>query len=169
MSIKKLKSTQLQKGAGLIEVLIALFILAVGIFGVLAVQGAGTQNNRRSENLSAASFIATQMVQMIAAYNAYDDPASAVFNALESSADPSAVDCSSGCSRESQVNHDLADWSEQIINLLPAGVGTVDYDADTEMYSIIVMWDEQGTGATGRNCGGDPEVDLACFSLEVQI
>lgn len=158
-----------QKGAGLIEVLVALFILAVGLFGVLAVQSTGQQNSRRSENLSAASFIATQMVQMIAAYDAFDDPASDVFNALESSRSPTAVDCSSGCARDTQVNHDLADWSDQIINLLPSGVGTVAYDAGTEMYSITVMWDEQGTGATGRNCSGDPEVDLECFNLEVQI
>ncbi len=169
MSIKTNFQRKMQEGAGLIEVLVALFILAVGLFGVLAVQSTGQQNSRRSENLSAASFIATQMVQMIAAYDAFDDPASDVFDDLESSRSPTAVDCSSGCARDTQVNHDLAQWSDQIINLLPSGVGLVDYDAATEMYSITVMWDEQGTGATGRNCGGDPEVDLACFNLEVQI
>jgi hypothetical protein len=27
------------------------------------------------------------------------------------------------------------------------------------------MWDDEGTGATGTNCSGDADVDLACYSI----
>ena len=32
---------------------------------------------------------------------------------------------------------------------------------------ITVMWDDDGTGATGTNCGDNPEVDLTCYTLAV--
>ena len=32
---------------------------------------------------------------------------------------------------------------------------------------VSVMWDDEGTGATGTNCGTDPNVDLTCYSLMV--
>jgi len=27
------------------------------------------------------------------------------------------------------------------------------------------MWDDEGTGATGTNCGKDPAVDLTCYRV----
>ena len=32
---------------------------------------------------------------------------------------------------------------------------------------VTVMWDDDGTGANGTNCGPDPEVDLTCYTLAV--
>lgn len=49
--------------------------------------------------------------------------------------------------------------------VVPAGRGIIASNADGLMVSV--MWDDEGTGATGTGCGPDANVDLTCYSLEV--
>lgn len=157
------------KGSSLIEVLVALFITAIGLLGVLAMQTTGLRSNQRAEFITEAHMLASDMMNMIVAYNAFGNPSSGAFNNLVSATDLNEVDCSNGCDRANQYAHDRADWSEQLKAMLPSGYGTVTYSDTTEMFTITVMWDEERTGARGTNCGGNPEVDLSCYVLEVQI
>lgn len=157
------------KGSSLIEVVVALFITAIGLLGVLAMQTTGLRSNQRAEFMTEAHMLASDMMNMIVAYDSFDSPSSAAFNNLTTATDLTAVDCSSGCTRANQYLHDRADWSEQLKSMLPSGYGTVTYSNTTEMFTITVMWDDERTGATGKNCSGNPEVDLSCYVLEVQI
>ena len=53
-------------------------------------------------------------------------------------------------------------WATLVQNL-PSGRGTITSPVANELL-IRVMWDDEGTGATGTNCGTDPATDLTCFS-----
>jgi type IV pilus assembly protein PilV len=46
---------------------------------------------------------------------------------------------------------------------LPSGRGQVTGNAN--LLIITVMWDDEGTGATGTGCGGNAQVDLTCYSV----
>ncbi len=163
-------SLQNQQGVGLIETMISLFTLAVGLLGVMAMQTLSVQSTQRAEYVSYASLLGSQMVQMIGAYDAFDDKASTAYIDLESNNSIKDVaSCAEGCSRDEQLVRDINDWSNQIISLLPSGIGTVTYDNAREMFTVLIMWDSNRTGVNGRNCSGDPEVDLACYRLQVQI
>ena len=59
---------------------------------------------------------------------------------------------------------DAADWATMTGNL-PGGRGIITSTADGLLVSV--MWDDEGTGATGTNCGTDPNVDLTCYTLMV--
>jgi type IV pilus assembly protein PilV len=61
------------------------------------------------------------------------------------------------------VISDAVDWST-IVQNLPAGRGIISSPSASELV-IAVMWDDEGTGATGTNCGTDPAVDLTCYSV----
>lgn len=168
-NLKVLTPMQTQKGSGLIEVIVALFITAIGLLGVLAMQTTGLKSNQRAEFMTEAQMLASDMMNMIVAYNSFDNPASVVFNNLTTSTSLDAVDCSGGCTRAEQYTHDRAAWSQQLKTILPSGYGSVVHNGATDMFTITVMWDAERTGAAGTNCGGDPEVDLTCYILEVQI
>jgi type IV pilus assembly protein PilV len=54
---------KLQKGASLLEVLIALFILGVGLLGVLAMQAESLKLNQQSYGSTQALFLANDAVE----------------------------------------------------------------------------------------------------------
>lgn len=116
-------------GSTLIELLVALFVLAIGLLGVLAMQTTGLKSNQRAEFMTEAHMLASDMLNMIVAYDSFDNPSAGTFTNLTSANDLTEVDCSAGCSRSNQYLHDRYDWSEQLKTLLPSGYGTVTYDA----------------------------------------
>jgi type IV pilus assembly protein PilV len=72
-------------------------------------------------------------------------------------------DCMSGpCNNAEMVTSDAAEWTTQVQNL-PGGRGTISGNA-TQLL-IAVMWDDEGTGATGTGCGNNPNVDLTCYTV----
>jgi len=54
-----------QGGAGLIEILVTLFILAVGLLGVAALQFTGSFANRDAISRTQAEFVAAQVVERL--------------------------------------------------------------------------------------------------------
>ncbi len=158
-----------QRGSSLIEVMVALFIMAVGLMGVLGMQANGVRSNTRAVMMTDAQMLAGDMANMLTAYSTISSPASDDYVNLESDRALARVNCEGGCTREEQLNHDLSNWSQDILERLPGGVGTAVFSPVTNMYRITMMWDSEGTGAIGRGCGTDPEVDLTCYVLEVQI
>jgi type IV pilus assembly protein PilV len=52
-----------------------------------------------------------------------------------------------------------------MVTNMPAGRGISNNNSDGLV--VTVMWDDEGTGATGTNCGPDPAVDLTCYTLVV--
>ena len=156
-------------GAGLIEVLVSLLVMAIGLLGVLAVQLDGIRSNQRAEYLTEAHLLATDMLNIISAYNAFDDPASLRFTDLDSSNSFTVDNCDAGCSRDQQYEFAGHIWSQQLKTLLPFGRGTVKFDQESELFTIKIMWDEDGSGSQGENCSGDTNIDLSCYVMEVQI
>ena len=70
-------------------------------------------------------------------------------------------DCSGGCNAKEIVVSDQQDWATAIQNL-PGGVGLITQTDDVLL--IQVMWDDEGTGATGETCGGESN-DLTCYTV----
>ena len=164
-----------QRGVSLIEVLVALFVLAVGLLGVFAMQATGIRSNQVSEFSTEAQYLAQDIIDRIMAYNDIDNPADDDdFEDRDTSDDDTAnaTDCftaANGCARgEAQVNADFTEWSQQVKRRLPSGRGTIDFGAEAggrPKYTITVMWDANLTGATGTQCnGGDNQ--LTCYEVE---
>ena len=137
-------------GFTLIEVLIAVVILAGGLLGLAALQAAGLSNSQSSYNRSQATQLAYDIADRIRA-----NPKKAA-NYLTTfmkpgDANASATACSSSantCTPELLAEKDLDDWSDDLATL-PFGEGTITI-AGT-VYTVTVKWDDDKDGVANFN------------------
>lgn len=164
-----------QNGVGLVEVLVSLFILAVGLLGVLAMQANGMKSNQKSEFSTEAYLLAADMVDRIQAHNDIDSTADdfAYHDKDTDSVLVSASECiATGCNLAQQVDFDVAEWRRELLNRLPNGRGTINAvpasaDAPLQKYVVTVMWDAELTGATGE-CDDNDDA-RTCYTVEFKL
>jgi len=148
-----------QRGVSLIESMIALLVISIGLLGIAALQITAMKQNTSALNHSQAVWIGYNIADRIRAnFGEFDQYAGIDTNSSYTQ------DCStSACTAQQMVISDAVDWST-IVQNLPAGRGIIASPSANELV-IAVMWDDEGTGATGTNCGTDPAVDLTCYSV----
>ena len=147
----------------MIETLVALFILAIGLLGVIAMQVNSVKSNQRAMYSGEVTLLASDMIDRI---YAHDDVDIATDNTLFAGLKTSDGTCSTaGCDTEMQAAFDA--WTAELKSRLPLGRGKV--TAANSIYTLTVMWDNDNSGSTGENCGGDPTVDLSCYAVEFRL
>ena len=155
-----LKTHSSQRGLTLIESMVALLVISVGLLGIAALQITAMNQNTSSLNHSQAVWIAYNMSDRIRA----NLPEFVNYDGIDTSTGYTG-DCESGaCTTGQMLAADAADWT-QLMQNLPGGRGMITSNADGLL--ITVMWDDEGTGATGTDCGPNPDVDLTCYTLAV--
>jgi len=155
-----LNKRQGQKGLSLVESMIALLVISVGLLGIASLQITAMNMNASALHHSQAVWIAYNITDRIRAniseFNNYDG--------IDTSIGYSQDCVTNTCSTAQMLTADAADW-QVMVSGLPAGRGIIGSNADGLL--VQVMWDDDGTGATGTNCGNDPAVDLTCYVLAV--
>ncbi len=162
-----------EKGSSLVEVLVAFFILAIGLLGVVGMQVSGMRSNQAAEAGTQVNLLARDMVDRI---RAYDDVSTTSddndYDGISTDTvyvDPGCINSTGGCSGASLKQYDAFSWRELVTTSLPGGKGEVAWDNATSTYTITVMWDADKTGATGSGCSGDTSVDRTCFITELRL
>jgi type IV pilus assembly protein PilV len=148
------------KGAGLIEVLVAIFIFSVGMLGIAAltsaavkyqtgnvVRGAvaasiGDITDRIRGNLTDASGfsppgVGTTTTSVSAGYNY-----TATYTAQQSAtiAFPTSPDCGAAvCTPAEMTNYDIANWRRDIRQKLPGGAALLQGNV-ANGFDVTVMW-----------------------------
>ena len=144
------------RGFTLIEVMIALFVLSVGMLGSTAMMLRGQREAVKVNHDGAAMQAATNMAERMRAnitgvgQNAYD--------ALTSGQpDPGCI--STSCNAVNLAVYDSYLWGQEL-NELPNGVGTVDLVSipdpsrtNDRLFRITVSWTE--VQRTGTNTGAE--------------
>ena len=162
-----------QHGVSLIESMIALLVISVGLLGIAALQLTAMGQNSSALNHSQAVWIAYNIADRIRANNKQINPATGNFTAtspfnLYANIDtkkPYSQQClSQACLPSEMVTADATEWAT-MMSALPNGRGMITNTANGLL--VTIMWDDEGTGATGINCGNNPEVDLTCYSVEL--
>ena len=137
--------TRSNSGFALLEVVIAMFVLAIGILGAGALQTMSMQTTQGAYYRSQAMLIAADIVDRMRAnrsvmtsYNNVDT------DTLE--ADAAAADCQSdsGCSPEQLASFDVQQWALLVKNShsLPAARGVITQKAGTNKFVISISWNE---------------------------
>jgi len=151
------------RGFSMVEILVTIFILAIGLLGLAGLQATGLKNNQSAYLRTVAMQQAYDMADRIRANAAGKDAGD--YDAI--SGIPSNPNCiSSGCTPTQMAQYDNYAWNTDNASQLPSGKGTVTRSGN--MFTVTLMWDDDHTGATGTNCSGDTSVDLTCFTLSFE-
>lgn len=146
-------------GFTLLEVLIAVTVLALGVLGLAAMQVRGLQGNHSAEQRFMATVLAQDLTERMRAN------APGVREGRYDGGAPGAVDCVvTSCTPAEMAGFDLARWSADLAAQLPAGAGWVCRDTTPNdgtvadracdgagaVYAIKIWWDEARTGSAGQ-------------------
>jgi len=149
-----------QRGITLVEAMIALLIISVGLLGIASLQLTAMNQNTSALHNSQAVWYAYNMSDRIRANIAEFD----TYDGADTSTSTPQDCMTSRCVPGDMVDSDIAEWATMVGNL-PGGRGIIGSNADGLL--ITVMWDDNGTGATGTDCDPTDADDLTCYTLAV--
>ncbi len=119
------------RGFSLMEVLVALLVLAIGLLGLAALQARGVKFNHDAYARSQATYLAYQAMDLMRANRANAA-------AYVAAGDPGGV-CNPAASGAA---NDLACWYDALQATLPAGDATV--AANGNQFDVTIRWQERG-------------------------
>ncbi|MCR6650533.1 MAG: type IV pilus modification protein PilV [Cellvibrionaceae bacterium] len=110
--------TTTQTGSSLVEVMVALFVLAIGLLGILAMQSKSMQYNQSAHVYSQAIYLANDIAERIR-----NNPTVAADYVIAEDASATAgTDCGSNpCAPGALVDWDIREWKALVSKVLPAG------------------------------------------------
>jgi type IV pilus assembly protein PilV len=138
---------KMNNGFTLIEVLVAVIILAIGLLGLAGIQTVGLKNNQsayaRSQATQLAYDIADRMRANVAGVATYTttDPTDATETASCSTA--------TGCTAAQMAQTDLFQWNATLTDILPSGSGTIAVAGN--VFTITITWDDDHDGDNSNN------------------
>lgn len=143
-------------GYSLIEILVAVLVLAIGLLGLAQLQLTSIQNTHSSHLRSVATALAYDMADRVRANQAgfqtgaYNNPAAAQ--------DASCL--GAGCAPAAMAGHDAFEWQADAAAQLPSGAAVICLDSTPndgtsaapacdgggQIYAIKVWWADDKTG-----------------------
>lgn len=158
---------QNQNGSSLVEVMVALFVLAIGLLGVLAMQSKSMQYNQSAHVYSQAVYLANDMAERMRSNVAgIANYASAI-----PTAEP-GTDCNSApCAAAALAEWDKYNWNANVEKFLPGGDALIEQlPADPPVpahYRVSVKFDD--SRSDGKQNGVDGYSGIKSYSLIVEI
>lgn len=122
-----------QRGATLIEVLVAMFILAIGLLGLAGLQAMSVQSNQGAYYRSQATILANDIADRMRA-----NRTAALAGNYEQSSPPSTTSTPIGTPTPAQ--RDLAEWNTRLATSLPEGKGTI--VTSSNIVTISISWED---------------------------
>lgn len=140
----------MKKNAGftLIEVLIAMLVLAIGLLGLAGLQASSLRNNQSAYHRSQATQLAYDIADRMRA-NSVDAEKFAGSNYImvqpvNATAKPNCTAVAGVCSTADMAENDLKEWNDAVTGTLPSGQGTL--VQGSSIYSITISWDDNRDG-----------------------
>lgn len=149
-------------GFTLLEVLIAMVVLAVGLLGLAAVQATSLKNNQSAYFRSQATQLAYDITDRMRA-NKLGVAALDYNNKAQTNNDCNA----NACTPAQMAGYDLARWNTELAAQLPSGEGVVCLDStptlgnskiahgctnpvNTKTYAVKIWWDDNRKGTLNQ-------------------
>ena len=141
-------------GFTMIEVLIALLVLAVGLLGMASLQVLSMQSSSSALNRSQATMIAYDLAERMRR-----NPIGALNNeyVIINQAAPDPVDCNAGCSNRELAELDTREWLENFEDITGSGLDGADWrpalpDGSATLartgsdFTLTISWKEADSG-----------------------
>lgn len=150
-------------GFTLIEVLIAMLVLAVGLLGLAGLQATSLRNNQSAYNRSQATQLAYDLADRMRANVTAAITTSTYTTILPLSTATAKANCltTAGCIPADMAENDLYEWNcavaggcenniPPILATLPSGTGTIASPA-AGVFTITITWDDDLDGDASNN------------------
>jgi type IV pilus assembly protein PilV len=145
-----------QSGLSLLEVLIAIAVLAIGLLGLAHMQSFGMLNIERAYQRSQATLLAYAIADKMRAHVGLPTDSTAnlgrylsSFMAPEDASAKPNCKSTTGCSADDMAENDLFEWNQALTTQLPQASGTI--SLVNENYIVAIVWDDNGDGAVGQD------------------
>jgi type IV pilus assembly protein PilV len=145
-----------QQGFSLIEVLVAIFIMAVGLFGLASLQMVSLQNINSTQSRTLATDYAYDMAERMRSNRTAMTAGN--YDAIVLDGNETDPGCTS-CTPDKAAEYDVYQWGQQIAGL-PNGSGSITKNGNE--HEITVSWDEQESSSLSG-------VVTASFKLTIQL
>lgn len=122
-----------QRGATLIEVMIALLVLAIGLLGFAGMQTRGVITGRQAYLHSQAAFLAEDIVERIRA----NSTQKISYSMLATDAGTNNNCDTNNCTPASMVGWDQYKWQQRVGRTLPGGKGAIEATLGTNAYATV--------------------------------
>jgi type IV pilus assembly protein PilV len=148
MNMSRPSPRRMSGGFTLLEVLIAIVVVAFGLLGLAGLQVFALKNNQSASLRVAATNLTTDIIdRMKANYigvinNEYNKPATSSYTTVEASC------ATTGCLPAALARNDLREWQQRVAATLPGGIGIVCLDQNPNDNSLPTAADCDGLGAT---------------------
>lgn len=129
-----------QRGVGLIEVLVALFVLAVGVLGAAAMQTNALKFNQTASFRSQATFLAYEITDAMRANRTVALAGGYDIGLDDDAEEPDDEDAE--CAPVATC--DLLQWRNRLSQRLPLGTGAIAHN--NQVFTITIQWDEGRLG-----------------------
>ncbi|MDF3867492.1 type IV pilus modification protein PilV [Pseudomonas denitrificans (nom. rej.)] len=155
-----------RKSAGftLLEVLIAMMILAIGLLGMASLMVTSLQNNQGAYARAQATTLAYDIVERMRANRPQAEIDNSPYAITSGTPAVSTKDCSAnGCTPSEMAAWDLAQWWEELTTGIPGATATVT-QISGRSYEIKLSWQETSLTRSTNNTA-----DTLTYSLRVDL
>jgi type IV pilus assembly protein PilV len=136
---------QKQTGFTLLEVLIALVVLAIGLLGLAGLQATALKDNLSAYHRSQATIVAYDTIdRMRANLSAIDN-----YRTVTPAQNVNCIQVSNTCTPIIMTAHDLFELNATLLAVLPSASSTI--TTDGTMYTITINWDDNRDGSVDAN------------------
>lgn len=141
----------MNKNAGftLIEVLIAMLVLAVGLLGLAGLQATSLKNNLSAYNRGQATQLAYDLADRMRANVADAASYTNITPIGTATVQSSCSSVSTTCTPAVMAENDLYQWNLAVTNALPGGTGSI--AVTSNIYTITITWDDDHDGNNNNN------------------
>jgi len=142
-------------GFTLIEVLVAMLVLALGLLGLAGLQASALKNNQSAYYRSQATQLAYDIADRMRAnlteakkFNTsqYDSDVLSPASAANQSA---CTTVANTCTPAQMAQQDIFEWYGDVTSFLPMGQATI--NASGSLYTVTINWDDNHDGNVDNN------------------
>jgi type IV pilus assembly protein PilV len=136
-----------QRGATLIEALVAVIVLSIGMLGIVSLQTRAIQFESSSLYQSQASILAYDIIDLMRANSGDNAILGLYLHGMNDTIPVSYTNCSGAgvnCSRSDLASYDLYTWLGELAQTLPSGKAAiaVDNSGASPVYSVTIQYDD---------------------------
>ncbi|WP_028117984.1 type IV pilus modification protein PilV [Ferrimonas senticii] len=172
MSCQPITTVVNQRGFSLLELLIAVLVVAIGLLGFARMQVTSLQNAREVRFNQYAYSAVLELGELIRA-----EPAAAIrnefnFSNLADGVAPTSIDCSASaisCTRAEFATYELAQWYRNAATMVPQLRFAVSQPRDN-LFRLLLTWDPTLTGSGVADCSASADGQThQCVEVELWI